>query len=259
MVFKRLTDATDAFLARDPAARGRIEVILCYPGFHALAVYRFAHFLWRHRLRLIARFVSHIGRMLTGIEIHPGARIGRRLFIDHGFGVVIGETSELGDDVTLYQGVTLGGLAPSVDSKSQVNVKRHPTLRDGVIVGSGAQILGPFTIGEGARIGSNAVVTSDVPAGVTAVGIPAHPVQPKDRTTSGRFVAYGTPAEGCPDPVLATIEALRVQVSALQARVTELETETNELDQQPNHNQERATGSGPTLIALASSRDGGRT
>ncbi len=226
MFFKTIRDDLGSFMARDPAARSRLEILLCYPGFHAIVVYRMARWLWRHRFRLAARFLSQLGRMLTGIEIHPGAKIGRRLFIDHGLGVVIGETSEIGDDVTLYQGVTLGGLAPSVDSASQVNVKRHPTLADGVIVGSGAQILGPFIIGEGARVGANAVVTSDIPAGVTAVGIPAHPVLPRDRSTAGRFVAYGTPAEGCPDPVLATIENLRGQVAALQARLAAIEADS---------------------------------
>ncbi|TVR97446.1 MAG: serine O-acetyltransferase [Rhodospirillales bacterium] len=223
MRFKRLKEDIDSFMARDPAARSRLEVVLCYPGFHAILLYRVAHALWRRRFRLVARIVSQIARLLTGIEIHPGARIGARLVIDHGFGVVIGETSEIGDDVTLYQGVTLGGIAPSVDSHAQVDVKRHPTLRNGVIVGAGAHVLGPIIIGEGARIGANAVVSRDLPKGVTAVGIPAHPVMPRDRIAAQRFVAYGTPAEGCPDPVLATIESMRAQVTALQGRIGELE------------------------------------
>jgi len=227
MVFKTLSDDIGSFMARDPAARSRLEIVLCYPGLHAIAIYRMANALWRRRLHLPARLLAHLGRLLTGIEIHPGARIGRRLFIDHGHGVVIGETSEIGDDVTLYQGVTLGGLAPSVDSHSQVNVKRHPTLADGVIVGSGAQVLGPFVIGEGARVGANAVVTSDIPPGVTAVGIPARPVMPRDRHTARQFVAYGTPAEGCPDPVLQTLENLRGQVAALQTRLAALEANTH--------------------------------
>jgi serine O-acetyltransferase len=210
-------------MARDPAARSRFEVVLCYPGLHAIAVYHVSHALWRRRFFVLARLVSQIGRFITGIEIHPGATIGKRLFIDHGIGVVIGETSEIGDDVTLYQGVTLGGIAPSIDSHTQVNVKRHPTLRNGVIIGSGAQILGGIIVGEGARVGSNAVVSKDLPPGVTAVGIPAHPVMPRDRLAAARFVAYGTPAEGCPDPVLGTIENLRGQLAGLQARVGELE------------------------------------
>ena len=225
MVFKSIRDDIGSFMARDPAARSRLEIILCYPGLHALAVYRVSHALWQRRFHLLARWIAHLGRWLTGIEIHPGAVIGRRLFIDHGFGVVIGETSEIGDDVTLYQGVTLGGIAPSVDSRSQVNVKRHPTLEDGVIVDSGAQVLGPITVGAGARVGANAVVTRDLAPKVTAVGIPAHGVLPRDRSTAGQFVAYGTPAEGCPDPVLATIENLRGQLAALQHRVQDLEAE----------------------------------
>lgn len=223
MVFKSIQEDISAFMARDPAARSRLEIVVLYPGFHALMIYRLASALWRRRLFLIARLLSHVGRLLTGIEIHPGARIGRRLVIDHGFGVVIGETSEIGDDVTLYQGVTLGGIAPSVNSKSQVNVKRHPSLRNNVIVGSGAQILGPVTVGEGARVGANAVLTKDLAPGVTAVGIPAHAVLPQDRSAAGRFVAYGTPAGGCPDPVLETMETMRVQLAGLQERIGHLE------------------------------------
>jgi serine O-acetyltransferase len=229
MVFKRIQEDIDAFLARDPAARSRLEVVLCYPGLHALLVYRLAHKVWGWRWTLAARFMAHVGRALTGVEIHPGARIGRRVVIDHGQGVVIGETSEIGDDVTLYQGVTLGGLAPSVNSASQKSVKRHPTLENGVIVGSGAQILGPVVIGEGARVGANAVVTRDVAPGATAVGIPAHAVMPKDRRTTGQFVPYGTPVEGCPDPVLASIDALRAQVTALVVRLDDLDDRLNRL------------------------------
>jgi serine O-acetyltransferase len=224
MVFKRIVEEIDSFMARDPAARSRLEVILCYPGFHALMVYRLAHALWTRGFPLAGRFLSHLGKLLTGIEIHPGATIGRRLFIDHGTGVVIGETSEIGDDVTLYQGVTLGGTSPSVDSGSQVNKKRHPTLESGVIVGSGAQVLGPITVGEGARIGANAVVTKDLPPRVSAVGIPARVVMPRDKNRVKEFMAYGTPADGLPDPVARTIDGLRHQVNALLARVEELES-----------------------------------
>jgi serine O-acetyltransferase len=230
MIFKRIQEYIDSFMARDPAARSRFEVVLCYPGLHAVAIYHVSHALWCRRFFVLARLISQIGRIITGIEIHPGATIGKRLFIDHGIGVVIGETSEIGDDVTLYQGVTLGGIAPSVDSHAQVNVKRHPTLRDGVIVGSGAQILGAIVVGEGARVGANAVVSRDVPPGVTAVGIPAHPVMPRDRLAASRFVAYGTPVEGCPDPVLGTIENLRGQLAGLQARVGELEAQLRHVE-----------------------------
>lgn len=231
MLFKRLQEDLAAFMARDPAARSRLEIALCYPGFHALLVYRASHALWRRGLYLPARLLAHVGRLLTGIEIHPGAKIGRRFVIDHGQGVVIGETAEIDDDVTLYQGVTLGGIAPSVDSRSQVNVKRHPTLRQGVIVGSGAQILGPIVVGARARVGANSVVTRDLPAETTAVGIPAHVVVPRDRQATERFSAYGTPAGGCPDPMQATIDSLQGQVSGLVARIETLQAELAALRQ----------------------------
>ena len=224
MIFKRFKEDIDAFMARDPAAQSRFEVILCYPGFHALLFYRLSNLLWRNNWRLLGRFVSSIGKLLTLIEIHPGAEIGHRFVIDHGSGIVIGETSIIGDDVTLYQGVTLGGVAPSVDSHTQVDQKRHPTLANYVIVGSGAQVLGPITIGESARVGANAVVHKDVPAGVTAVGIPARIVMPRDKEKAKEFVAYGEPVDGVPDPVLRTIEDLRHQVTALMKHVSELES-----------------------------------
>jgi serine O-acetyltransferase len=230
MVFKRLEEDLDAFVARDPAARSRLEILLCYPGFHALLLLRLAHRIWHWRLYLLARLISQISRFLTGIEIHPAAKIGPRFVIDHGHGVVIGETSQIGADVTIYQGVTLGGISPSVDSRSQVDLKRHPTLEDGVILGSGAQVLGPITIGAGARVGANSVVTRDLPPGVTAVGIPAHGVMPKDKAAASRFSAYGTPAGGCPDPLLADIENLRGQLAGLIARNGELEDRLRRLE-----------------------------
>jgi serine O-acetyltransferase len=230
MFFKRFKEDVSAFMARDPAARSLAEIALCYPGLHAIYIHRFSHWLWRGRLMLLARFVSHLGRLLTGIEIHPGATIGRRFVIDHGHGIVIGETTDIEDDVTLYQGVTLGGIAPAVDSRAQVSVKRHPTLRSGVIVGSGAQILGPIIVGEGARIGANSVVTRDVPSGVAAVGIPAHVVLPKDRSEAGRFSAYGTPAGGCPDPVEVDIDNLRAQLSGLLEEVEGLRERLDALE-----------------------------
>ncbi len=223
MIFKRIQEDIDAIFERDPAARSRFEVWLCYSGLHALIVYRIAHGFWRREWFLIARFISQVGRLFTGVEIHPGATIGRRLVIDHGHGLVIGETSEIGENVTLYHGVTLGGIAPSVDSSRQKHTKRHPTLENDVIVGSGAQILGPIVIGNGARVGANAVVTKDVPAGVTATGVPAHVVMPKDRKQAGQFWAYGTPSDGCPDPILASVDGLRGQVSLLMERIEELE------------------------------------
>ncbi len=225
MPFKRLTRDIDSFRQRDPAARTRLEVALLYPGFHAVLFYRVANALWRRNFKFLGRWLSQIGRFFTGIEIHPGATIGERFFIDHGDGVVIGETSHIGDDVTLYQAVTLGGIAPSIDSHTQVNQKRHPTLENGVIVGSGAQVLGGITVGEGARIGANAVVTKDVPAGVTAVGIPARIVMPRDKEHAKDFAPYGTSSDGLPDPVLRTIEGLRHQVETLMNRVETLEDE----------------------------------
>ncbi len=226
-MFKNLKEDVQAFMERDPAARSTLEIILCYSGYHAVAFYRLNHWLWEANFRLLARFISQIGKMLTGIEIHPGASIGRRFVIDHGMGVVIGETSIIGDDVTLYHDVTLGGIAPSVDSETQVGQKRHPTIEDGAIIGSGAAILGPIVIGEGAKIGANSVVTKPVPAGTTAVGIPARVVMPKDKSKIKDFVAYGTLADG-PDPVIQTIDDLRRQIGTLVGRIEELEGQMDE-------------------------------
>jgi len=253
MLFKRLSEDIDAFIARDPAARSRIEIVLCYPGLHAIYVYRFAHKLWSWGWRLPARLVSHVARLFTGVEIHPGATIGRRFVIDHGFGVVIGETTDIEDDVTLYQGVTLGGISPAVDSRSQVSVKRHPTLKSGVIVGSGAQILGPITIGEGARVGANSVVTRDVAPGVSAVGIPAHVVMPRDRAESGRFSAYGTPAGGCPDPVVTSIDNLRAQVACLLDRLDTITSRLAELERRApeEEDEDEAITSGENSVGEA--------
>ena len=225
-MFKSLRAEIDATMQRDPAARSRLEVVLCYPGFQALMLYRLANACWRRGWFLLGRWISAVGRLITGIEIHPGATIGKRFFIDHGMGVVIGETAEIGDDVTLYQSVTLGGTSPSVDSDSQRNVKRHPTLGDGVIVGSGAQILGPFTVGRCARIGANAVVTKEVPEGVTIVGIPGRAVQTSrtPEAATAPFVAYGTPTGNIPDPIARTLEGLLDEVQSLRARVNELES-----------------------------------
>ena len=168
-MFRSIKDQIVSMKDRDPAARSTLEIILCYPGLHALFFHRISHFLWGIKLYLIARFVSHVSRFLTGIEIHPAAIIGKRFFIDHGMGVVIGETAEVGDDVFVYHGVTLG-------STSTKKEKRHPTIANGVIIGAGAKLLGPIFVGEKAKIGSNAVVVSDVPAETTVVGIPAKKV-----------------------------------------------------------------------------------
>ncbi len=205
-MFNRLREEISVVFDRDPAARSAWEVITCYPGFHALLFHRLSHCFWVWGLKWVARFTSHIGRWLTGIEIHPGAMIGRRFFIDHGMGVVIGETAQIGDDCTLYHGVTLGGT-------SWNKGKRHPTLGNGVVVGAGAKILGPVTIGNGAKVGSNAVVVKDVPPGATAVGIPARILD--DETQAVReqtaekmgFSAYGIGAS-MNDPVLSAIHGL---------------------------------------------------
>lgn len=207
----KLYEEIDSFFSRDPAARSRLEVILCYPGLHALLLHRFSHFLWNKRLKLIARFISQVGRFLTGIEIHPGATIGKRFFIDHGAGVVIGETATIGDDVTLYHGVTLGGTSWSEGV-------RHPQLADHVVVGAGAQILGPIHIGEGAQIGSNAVVVRDVEAGATMVGIPARHVSKRKKAgdSGDGFHAYATPTDVKDDPTRRDLDALTKEVEKLK-------------------------------------------
>ena len=174
-LLNRLVDDLDAAARRDPAARSRLELVLCYPGLHAVWIHRLAHRLWQQPgYRLVARVVSQLNRSLTGIEIHPGAVIGHRFFIDHGMGVVIGETAEIGDDVMIYHGVTLGG-------RSLLRVKRHPTLEDGVVVGAGARILGPVVVGAGAQVGANSVVVKDVPPGAVVVGVPGQVRQPPKR------------------------------------------------------------------------------
>jgi serine O-acetyltransferase len=218
MLWKNLREEIDATLARDPAARSRLEVVLCYPGFHALVWHRLAHRLWRRGWLIAGRFASHLGRMLTGIEIHPGARIGRRLFIDHGMGVVIGETAEIGDDCTLYQGVTLGGTSLTRGQK------RHPSLGNGVIVGSGAQVLGPFRVGDGARIGAAAVVLREVPDGATMVGNPARQVARRNAAAEPRpaFQPYAVCGD-IPDPIARALNGLIEEVASLRAHVNQLE------------------------------------
>ena len=218
-MLRDLWSEIETYKARDPALRSRLDVVFSYPGFHALVFHRIANKLWRNRFYFWGRFTSHIGRILTGIEIHPGATVGKGLFIDHGMGVVIGETAEVGDVVTLYQGVTLGGTSLN---KGQ----RHPTLEDGVIVGSGAKILGPFTVGKDARVAANAVVLKEVPPGVTVVGIPGRIAKGKpdnDQT----FEAYGTAAD-VKDPVERRMDALLTEVERLAARVESLETDLAE-------------------------------
>jgi serine O-acetyltransferase len=224
MVFKHLFDDLNAYLERDPAASSRFMVAISYPGFHAIVWYRMSHWLWSNRLFVLARFIGNIGRFLTGVDIHPAAKIGNRLVIDHAIGVVIGETAEIADDVTLYHNVTLGGIAPAVESEAQKDVKRHPTLLEGSIVGSGAQVLGPVTVGRNARVGANAVVVKDVPEGCTVVGIPAKPVA-SSTCSAESFSAYGTPTEDIPDPEKKSIHAMLNEISGLRLRVEELERE----------------------------------
>lgn len=209
-MFKTLKEDIQTVFAKDPAARSVIEVLLCYPGLHAMWAHRVAHFLWHHKLRLLARLISHINRFFTGIEIHPGARIGRRFFIDHGAGVVIGETSDIGDDVLLYQGVVLGGT--TLEKK-----KRHPTLGNNVEMGSGAIALGPITIGDGARIGSGSVVVNSVPPGVTVVGIPGRVV------AKGEKPAMDLEHGKLPDPVTEAIRLVLKDQHSLEERLKRLE------------------------------------
>src|ERR1700727_1228371 len=199
MAIMFFAETVRAYRERDPAARSHLEVVLCYPGLHAVVIHGLSSRLWKRGWYTFGRFVSHIGRFLTGIEIHPGAKLGRRLVIDHGLGVVIGETAIVGDDVYLYHQVTLGGT-------SSDRVKRHPTIGDNVILGAGAKVLGDIRVGAGARVGANAVVVQDVEPGITVVGIPARPVE-RDRTrkASPAFVAYGTPCNGAPDPMTCQI------------------------------------------------------
>ncbi len=218
-----LLDYLDSVKERDPAARSRWDVIL-YPGAWALLYHRVAHWLWAGRLFWLARLVNHLSRFLTGIDIHPGARIGRNFFIDHGF-TVIGETAEIGDNVTIYQNVTLGGTNPSTG----VGGKRHPRLEDNVVIGSGAQVLGPITIGEGGRVGANAVVTKDVLPRTTVVGIPARPVPVDLIHYSPGFIPYGTPCGEDVDPVRARLASLEEELAGLRAELAELRSRTNPL------------------------------
>ncbi|MHB0776259.1 serine O-acetyltransferase [Halomonas sp. WWR20] len=237
-MFDRLREDIDSVFARDPAARNFFEVLTNYPGLHALLMHHVSHWLWRHNAKWLARTLSTLARWFTGIEIHPGATIGRRFFIDHGMGVVIGETAEIGDDVTLYHGVTLGGT-------SWHKGKRHPTLEDGVIVGAGAKILGPFSVGRGAKIGSNAVVTKAVPDGATVVGIPgkivkrAEPdseealdIDPARREAICQkfgFDAYGV-SQDMPDPMARSLQAMLDHMHAVDQRIEQMCMTLRKLD-----------------------------
>ena len=226
-MFKHIKEDISVVFERDPAARTHWEIITTYPGVHALLIHRLSHWVWRKRFFWIARFISHIGRWLTGIEIHPGATIGRRVFIDHGMGVVIGETAVIGDDCTLYHGVTLGGT-------SWNKGKRHPTLEQGVVIGAGAKVLGPIIVGKGAKIGSNAVVVKDVPADATAVGIPARILDQETESQRGTmaekmgFSAYAV-SDNLNDPMTKAIHALLDHAVAQDAKLHEVMTQLNKL------------------------------
>jgi len=219
-MFKNLIEEIDSFFDRDPAAKSRLEVFLCYPGLHAVIAHKLSHKLWKGNWKVLARFISQAARFFTGIEIHPGAKIGKRFFIDHGMGVVIGETATIGDDVTIYHGVTLGGTSSSPGV-------RHPQLGDRVIVGSGAQLLGPINIGNDAKIGSNAVVVKDVKENATMVGVPARTVKEDVVDLKGKedkhFAAYGTAGENIQDPRQLVIDALLKEVEELKTRLDEIE------------------------------------
>lgn len=218
-MFKTVKADINVIFERDPAARSIPEIIFCYPGFQALQIYRLSNWLWRHKLYFLGRFVSHLGRLLTAIEIHPGAAIGERFFIDHGFGTVIGETAIIGNDVTLYHDVTLGGVSHSGDDKGK---QRHPIIEDNVIVGAGAQLLGPITIGSGARIGSNAVVVKDVEANAVMVGVPAHSVVARRQKQEEGFDAYCASSSE-DDPLIKSIREMHLEIRTLQNRLQKLE------------------------------------
>jgi serine O-acetyltransferase len=245
-MFTRIREDIACVFERDPAARSTWEVITCYPGFHALLIHRIAHSLWRIKLRWLARFVSHVSRFLTGIEIHPGAKVGRRVFIDHGMGVVIGETAELGDDCTLYHGVTLGGT-------SWNKGKRHPTLRQGVVIGAGAKVLGPVVVGEGAKIGSNAVVVKDVPAGATALGIPARVIlDEQDKTREEKaaklgFSAYAVTAKAEDDPLAKAVQGLLDHSVDMDKRIELILNQIEELQREREESQ-RQLRLGPKVV-----------
>ena len=231
-MFKKIREDIAIVFERDPAARSTVEVLTTYPGVHAVLIHRMAHAFWGIKLYWVGRFISHIGRLFTGIEIHPGATIGRRVFIDHGMGVVIGETAIIEDDCTLYHGVTLGGT-------SWNKGKRHPTLKQGVVVGAGAKILGPITIGRGAKIGSNAVVVKDVPAKATAVGIPARIVEEEGQTKQKSAVqlpAFNAYAVGrdATDPMFKHLDQLMIAIKKQNQTIERLEGQIKSLKPRTN-------------------------
>jgi serine O-acetyltransferase len=220
-MFSVLKEDIKAVFDRDPAARSALEVFFCYPGLHALWFHRVAHWFWKRQFYFPGRFTSHLGRFFTGIEIHPGATIGKGFFIDHGMGVVIGETAEIGENVTLYHGVTLGGV-------SWEKTKRHPTIEDNVVIGSGAKVLGPFTVGKGSKIGSNSVVVKEVPPNATVVGIPGRTVVAAEKPTERMDLEHGR----LPDPEAKAIACLFDQIRDLERKYTELHADHEALKKQ---------------------------
>lgn len=232
-MFSRLREDIASIFERDPAARTTFEVLTCYPGLHAVYIHKLARWFWTHGLRWLGRFTSNLGRWLTGIEIHPGATVGRRVFIDHGMGVVIGETADVGDDCTIYQGVTLGGTTLYRGSK------RHPTLGAGVVVGAGAKILGGFSVGAGAKIGSNAVVVKEVPAGATVVGIPGRIVEEAPRKAEPHFAPYAV-EQGQDDPYAQEIRRLAEHSAELEQALGKLKEKLADLEKDERREQLRA-------------------
>jgi serine O-acetyltransferase len=229
-MFKRLREDIASIFARDPAARTTFEVLTCYPGLHAVYIQKLARWFWTHGLRWLGRMTSHVGRWATGIEIHPGAIIGRRVFIDHGMGVVIGETAEVGDDCTIYQGVTLGGTT------LYRGAKRHPTLGAGVVVGAGAKVLGGFTVGAGAKVGSNAVVVKEVPAGATVVGIPGRILEEAPAQKTPHFAAYAV-EQGQDDPYAQELKRLAEHSADLEQALATLRAKLAELEKKERKEQ----------------------
>ena len=218
MFFKNFLNDIDSIIERDPAASSRISVILLYPTVHILFLYKISNFLWKKKIRFVSRFLMQLGRVFTGIEIHPGAKIGNRLFMDHGYGIVIGETAEIGNDVTIYQGVTLGGIMPSVESNNQRQKKRHPTIGNNVIIGSGAQVLGAIEVGDFSRVGANSVVTKSVAKNVTVAGIPAREFAQSNKK---KFEAYGYSNDGT-DPREKKIITLIKKIEKLEKNIKSL-------------------------------------
>jgi serine O-acetyltransferase len=230
-MFRQLREDIASVFQRDPAARSTWEVLTCYPGLHAVYIHRLAHWFWNNGLRWLGRFTSQLGRWLTGIEIHPAAIMGRRVFIDHGMGVVVGETAEIGDDCTIYQGVTLGGTS------LYRGAKRHPTLGKGVVVSAGAKVLGGFSVGDGAKIGSNAVVLKEVPAGATVVGIPGRIVEKSAKAEEQtHFAAYGV-MPNQEDPYAKTLQSLVDHAQELEQTVSALTEKMRRLEQAAERSQ----------------------